>query len=161
MVNVLKLLDKNDYLIIFKHIVAEPIDKFKSVYEVNILRLRDFNPSDFNFKGYNPGSNCLKDCYDFSNFFSAAAAVYSVYDKVKHAKSFTQLVILLNKLLACDVVPGFPQRPYYNFDHGYGIRFLQYLQFYVVTKWLRLKPNKKFKPVFEQVAYDLKDKVWW
>jgi len=149
----------------FRGILTRRKDKFLPVYEINIKRTREFDPKQFKFRNFNacikgpPGREAMK-------FFEEAALTYAIYLSVEEVKTFNELIKKLNSFVYSDIKPhliemNIGKMRLFNFEINYEKHYLQYFKLYIISKWLGLKPNKDFKPIFEQVALDLKDKVWW
>ncbi len=156
MVDTLQRYTKEDEIRAFKAIAYEPLSKIKKVMEH-----KDVGPeqTDYKFKLY-PLIRTPWGIYDYlTNFLFRVRLTYNTYLLVKDAKTFDELVKKASKLSMYDVMKfGRRDLKYFDFSLKLEEDYFGYFSFYIVAKWLKLKPNKEFKEKFEKIKELLEDK---
>lgn len=145
----------------FKIIINKPKIWFKDIYYfIFIEHPRDSVIKDCNLDGMPYGKVSF---FDYQRVLLSAAITYSTYNNVKDIKDFDELIKKIKTLSIKDVRVdgGNPERNFFHLDFDFNKFPTDYFCIYVVAKWLKLKPNKEFKPIFEKIAKLLDDKKWW
>lgn len=102
-----------------------------------------------------------------NHFTEVARILYRVYLLTKDSKNFNEYIKLIKNLSINEVVYNItpkeriPGEPFFDLNADFNLRLYSFLIFYIVAKWLKLKPNKEFEPLFEKCRVALDDTKWW
>jgi len=150
----------------FSFLIKYPLNKIKKLHDIKLLNSKKLvaeTPSSIANNGFKdlPYKDKL-DIVPLSNFMEVARVLYKVYDLTKNSKTFEEYIKKSKDLPFIDVkLFGIPGMKFYDFNQPLEKKLYSYLVFYVVAKWLKLKPNKEFEPLFVKISKLLKDKKWW
>jgi hypothetical protein len=156
----------------YKILLRQKLDKIKEMHdwdkepkEMNI-HMKDFNIPEITFTKvpYNTA-----DKSDYLEFVHYAFLIYNLYLNLKNSKTFKELIKKskkLNysnlKLLTYNIYkPDEDPNYFYDFKLDFDKIYTHYIQLYIVSKLLKLKPNKEFIPLFDKCRKLLEDKKWY
>lgn len=90
--------------------------------------------------------------YRYNDFFHIITKLYKMYSKVKEAKTFEELIKKLYLLKLSEVndhVDLELDRKYFK-KNELKENEHSLLRLFLISKWLNLKPNEEFKPLFDK-----------
>lgn len=152
---------KKEYIIKeYKAMLIAPQSKFKKWHDTKKNNANKFVDIDMKFKGF-PFRKTPVGERDYFAFLRKVYLLYKVYLKIKSANSFDNMISKMENISDYEII-GYRKGPkYFDFSKKLDEYYPHYFEVYIISKWLKFKPNKKFEPIFEEVCKLLDDKKWW
>jgi hypothetical protein len=163
----------NEIINFYKVLLNLKLDKLKKMYDFDnesqkglIVHMVDFNIPEITFTKVPYNTYDKKRYLDFIHY---ATTLYKLYLNLKDLKTFDKLIQKSKKLkystlkiLTYNIYkPNEDPNYFYDFKLDFDKIYTHYFELYIVSKLLKLKPNKEFIPLFEKCRKLLEDKKWY
>jgi hypothetical protein len=153
-----RLPTREQYLEYYKIIYLENnLDLFKKTYEY--IENNDNNKIlDFKYKYFTKiGGSTQK--YRYHEFFHYVKVLYKIYSLVKYSKNFEDLIKKIYALKFSDINKNIymPLDRLYFEPNQLKENEDSLLMFFLISKWMGLKPNNEYKNYFKKIEKLLKE----